>query len=159
MLDHAAMPSFTKILVAVDFSPHSEAALAMAIDLARRYDAAISVVHVYQPPHLPPPDGYLVMSPAELTDLLGQIERRLESVGRTTREAGIHHVETHLLHGNPAAEIARQARIGSNDLIVIGTHGRTGFKRLVLGSVAERVLHKAPCPVLAVRLPTDPPAE
>ena len=149
------MLPFKKILVPVDFSPHSEAAVATAIDLARRYEAALTLIHVYQPPHLPPPDGYFVMSPAELTDLMSQNERRLEDIGRTARTAGLH-VSTAVLSGLPATEIVHRARAGDHDLIVIGTHGRTGFKHLLLGSVAEKVVQKAPCAVLAVRLPAPP---
>jgi len=145
--------TFTKILVPVDFSPHSDAAVATAIDLARRYHAALGLIHVYQPPSIVPPEGPPGMSDADLADLLGQIERRLEQTARGAKEAGVTSVDTALAHGVPFAEIVRHARAGGYDLVVMGTHGRTGIKHALLGSVAEKVVRKAPCAVLAVRLP------
>ncbi len=67
-------------------------------------------------------------------------------------------VERHLLKGDPADEILRLARLSQCDLIVMGTHGLTGLDRLLMGSVAERVLRKAPCPVLTVKVPPTPAA-
>lgn len=143
------------ILVPVDFSPNADAAMAWAIDLAQRYDASLVIAHVVQAVAWPAsPDG-MSFTPA---DLLASTRRELDASLARTREAiassGVP-AETALLDGTPAAEIAALARRASIDLIVMGTHGRTGIKHALLGSVAEKVLRTAPCPVLTVRKQED----
>jgi universal stress protein A len=141
-----------RILVPIDFSPDADQAMAWAIDLARRYDASLVLTYVVQPVAWPAsPDG-LVVTPS---DLLATARRELGMSLDRTREsietAGIH-AEAVLIDGSPAREIAELARAKGVDLIVMGTHGRTGIQHALLGSVAEKVLRTAPCPVLTVRM-------
>jgi nucleotide-binding universal stress UspA family protein len=147
------MAHIRKILVPIDFSPHSNEAVAWAADLARRFDAGITLAHVYQPVSLILPEGYVLKSATAIAELtqaldsaLAQARRDLESTSPGIR------IDTVLLQGAPFAEIVRHAREGSFDLVVVGTHGRTGLKPALLGSVAEKVVRKSPCPVLTVRL-------
>ena len=140
------------ILVPIDFSPSAEEAMTWAIDLARRYGASLLVAHVLQPVAWPAsPDG-LMLTP---TDLLATTRRELDASLERTRasiEAAGIRATSALLDGTPAAEIAALARRASADLVVMGTHGRTGLQHALLGSVAEKVLRTAPCPVLTVRM-------
>jgi nucleotide-binding universal stress UspA family protein len=148
------MVSWLKILCAVDFSKGSGATLEAAADLARRYQADLTVLHVREPPatagakgFVPPPG----LSEAESTEIGRQLERwRAEAARIAGRD-----VRSEVASGSAAAEIVRTAGEGLFDLAVVGTHGRTGFRRLVLGSVAERVVREAPCPVLVVRPPEE----
>jgi len=140
------------ILVPVDFSPHAQEAMAWALDLARRYDATLLLAHVLQPvPWLASPDG-MGFTPA---DVLASSRRQaidaLEDMRREVVASGVL-AECQLLDGAPAAEIAALARRARASLIVMGTHGRTGLPHALLGSVAEKVLRHAPCPVLTVRM-------
>jgi nucleotide-binding universal stress UspA family protein len=144
---------FRKILVPVDFSDHSERALQTAIMLARSYEAAVSIIHVYEPLAVAVPEGYVLFSETQLQRMFDEFQRALDKLQQSTREAGVQQVETELLHGFAAGEIQTFAEQGSYDLIVMGTHGRRGLSHVLLGSVAERVLRTAPCPVLIVRAP------
>lgn len=146
------MHPIRKILVPVDFSANAKEALAWAADLARRYDAAVTLAHVYQPISMTLPDGFVLSSAPALVDLLNQLDRALADARRDLTDVapGIK-VDTQLLQGVPFAEIVRFAREGGYDLVVMGTHGRTGLKHALLGSVAEKVVRKAPCPVLTIR--------
>lgn len=146
--------SLRKILVPVDFSQHSHEAIRWAVDLARRYDpASLTLAHVNQPiPWPTSPDGLPVLTADLMTRLRADLEAALEGARREAAAGGVV-VDTKLLDGVPATEIVELARRGGFDLIVMGTHGRTGIKHAILGSVAEKVVRRAPCPVLAVRLP------
>lgn len=149
------MTPFQKILVPVDFSSHSAKALEVGLDLAKRFDAALGVVHVHQPVTDSFTGGFMLpMSAvaASTTLVLSGLETLLTKAGQQARAAGVSKVETKLLEGVPFTEIARFARTAGYDLIVVGTHGRTGIAHALLGSVAERVVRKAHCAVLAVRL-------
>jgi nucleotide-binding universal stress UspA family protein len=138
------------ILCPVDFSDFSQRALRHATSLARWYGADIHALYVAQslptlwhlPPHLdgpPPPD------PA-----LARLRDELHAFLAPTHAAGVS-AEASVVDGQPAAAILDHARRNPADLVVMGTHGRGGVGRLVLGSVAETVLRHAPCPVLTVR--------
>jgi nucleotide-binding universal stress UspA family protein len=136
------------ILHPTDFSDSSDYAFRLACALARDYDARLVVVHVGRKPVLNPVEGLVPPEPeryrAKLTEQLRQ--RRAEGLKvRTAHQL--------VFGGNPAAEIVQQARQTKSDLIVMGTHGRTGLGRLLMGSVAEQVVRKAPCPVLTVKIP------
>jgi nucleotide-binding universal stress UspA family protein len=146
--------SFKQICCAVDFSDHSFAALRRAIELARSLDAELTLVHVFPP-------GY-DSSLARAERALGMAEERI--LGRlgewralAERELG-REVRARLLAGSPARELSRHAARGM-DLLVVGTRGPTGLGRLLLGSVAERVVRDAPCPVMVVHEHEGPPAE
>jgi nucleotide-binding universal stress UspA family protein len=154
------MASITRVLCPVDFSAYSQHALDRAVALARVHHARLTVLHVLPPIPSLIPSNDVAMYPAFVyTDAdLSQVRRQLDLFVRDS--AGESLAETVLIEGPVVPEILRQAAAQSADVIVIGTHGRSGFERLMLGSVAQRVLAKAPCPVMAVppRTPDTLPA-
>jgi nucleotide-binding universal stress UspA family protein len=143
------MSDIHEILVAVDFSDGSNAALDHAALVAERLGANIHVLHVWQ---LPAPFDSLT-NVAE-----SHAKQELELFVKAARERGVpvRHSFTEL--GVPSTTIVNVATRQKYDLIVLGTHGRTGVAHAVLGSVAERVVRRAPCPVLTVRAPAKPRA-
>lgn len=147
------MKPFKRILVPVDFSPHADEAIRTAADLSKRYDGSVTLVHVYETVAYTLPEGYVLYTPQQLADILSEFKKLLESAKQKAEAAGAQRVETTQLQGPVANEITQFARDQNFDLIVMGTHGRSGLKHALLGSVAERVLRKAPCPVLTVRVP------
>jgi nucleotide-binding universal stress UspA family protein len=147
------MAPFRKILVPTDFSPHAEEAARTAVALSRRYDASLTFAYVDEPVTYALPDSYLLFTAAQLDRMAAEFERLLGAARERALGDGAKNVETRLLHGFAAAEITRLARQGGFDLIVMGTHGRTGLVHALMGSVAERVVQTAHCPVLTVRLP------
>lgn len=145
------MKSVKKILVPVDFSQHSTDAIATAADLSAMYRAPMTVMHVHQPLNLGLPDGFTSYTPIQFDELQTALKRQLQEVQREAERAGAFAVDAQLLQGSVAFEIVDYAKKEGYDLIVIGTHGHTGLKHLLLGSVAERVVRLAPCPVLSLR--------
>jgi len=143
------MKPFRKILVPVDFSGHSSDAIECAADLSRRYEASVTLVHAYQIVEYAFPEGYLLQKASDQSGAMAVHAHKLEAA--QAQAAGALRVESKLLQGTAAAEIVRFAEETQQDLIVMGTHGRTGFKHALLGSVAEHVVRTAPCPVLTVR--------
>ena len=143
---------FKRILVPTDFSSASHSALEYAIDLATRYGAALDVLHVTDEPGYVTtyPDGYFAGLPELREQMREDAERQLAATARTCSAANVPFT-THLITGRPATTIVQQAAEQDADLIVMGTHGRSGFEHLILGSVAERVIRSAQCPVLTVR--------
>ena len=145
------MRGFRRILHATDFSPASTPAFSRAVALARASHAPLVLAHVMTPPSPFVSEG---VSPATYADLLvvsrRAARRRLAAALARTRRKGLR-VQAVLAEGLPADEILRAARRARADLIVLGTHGRTGVSRVFMGSVAERVVREARCPVLAVR--------
>ena len=138
-----------KIVVATDFSAASRRAFSAALDLARRDGARLVVLHVMMPPS--PfgddlPGSWIELEARARRDA----ERRLAAAVSQAERARIATTST-LVKGAPAEVIVRVARREGADLIVIGTHGRSGLGRLFMGSVAARVLGTAMCPVLTVR--------
>jgi nucleotide-binding universal stress UspA family protein len=140
---------FKRILCPVDFSDSSTRALAHAAALARWYGAQLTVLHVvptFDPMQVHAELGVPVqiVNPMTREEVVGGMRPFLERAGVSS--------SAHLIAeaGEPRTTIVDQALTTRADLIVIGTHGRRGFKRLLLGSVAETVLHEAPCPVLTV---------
>jgi nucleotide-binding universal stress UspA family protein len=142
-----------KILCPVDFSDTSRAALRVAEDLCRQLGGAITLLHVYQAPGYTFPEGMVVAGPDVLASLVTQVEEALDVWRRDAESAGAHVEKTLAVMGSTHSEIERVAQDGGYDLIVIGTHGRTGLKHVLLGSTAEKVVRTAPCPVLTVRAP------
>jgi len=137
-----------RILVPVDFSSCSEAALAYAAGLARKVGARVDVLHAWEAPAIP---ADLPLPVEEFqTGARREAERLLDDLVARHRAAD-EPVRAHLAAGSAVPTILGQLAIGEHDLIVIGTHGRRGLVRAVLGSVAEEVLRRAPCPVLCVR--------
>jgi nucleotide-binding universal stress UspA family protein len=135
------------ILCPIDLAEPCEPAFRLACSLARDQGASVIVLHVYPPPCCHgevvaqrPPDGY--------RESLRHLLRQYQAPGLP---GGVDH---RLEEGEPIPEILRVAREAAADLIVMGTHGRGGLSRLLLGSVAEHVLRAAPCPVLTVKMPS-----
>lgn len=149
------MRPFEKILVPTDFSAHSIEAIRTAADIAARYDATITLVHAFTPVAYPLPEGFVLLTAAQMAELQTDFDRLLACAKREAEAAGARRVSTVQLMGSPEVEIAQYARDHAVDLIVMGTHGRTGIPHALLGSVAERVLRRASCPVLCVRAPAD----
>ncbi len=144
------MAEWKKICCAVDFSEPSHLAMKDAADLAQRFQADLTLLHVYEEPTAATA-ALEVPRLEHLEHAAAEMERKLAG-WRSEAEAGASRpVRSAMLSGNTAAEILRFLRQGSFDLLIVGTHGRTGIKHFVLGSVAERVVREADCPVLVVR--------
>ena len=144
------MAQWTKICCPVDFSETSRAALEEAADLARQSNAALSVLHVFEPSAVA--TGEMQVAVPELLDATAkELERKLAGWKREAERLGAPSVEQAVVSGQAPHAIAAFAKEGGFDLVVMGTHGRTGFRHLVIGSVAERVIREAHCPVLVVR--------
>ena len=147
------MMKLKKILFPTDFSDMSRHSLKYVLAFAEKFDAEVHVLHVvdeaYQywmalgPNSLPvgpPPEEIVAGAKKELDKLAGEEFKTLK--GGVVTEVSL---------GRPFVEIVRYAREKSIDLIILGTHGRSGLAQALLGSVAEKVVRKAPCPVLTVR--------
>jgi nucleotide-binding universal stress UspA family protein len=144
-----------KILVATDFSPHAERALEAALEMARAFDGTITLFHAWQPPVPAYTDGVaLVASPELEREIIDKVERDLAHWRERVAQRGIG-VDSRYEPGTPADAIVRFAQAHGIELIVLGTHGRRGLRRLVLGSVAESVVRLADVPVLTVRSPAE----
>jgi nucleotide-binding universal stress UspA family protein len=124
-----------RVLYATDFSSYSNQAYFHAVALAENHGASLTILYVCAPD-----------TPADR----GYWQDQLEQIRPVNENILVHHV---LLEGDPATEIVQYARDTHADLIVMGTHGRTGVERLLMGSVAERVMREAACSVLVVKLP------
>jgi nucleotide-binding universal stress UspA family protein len=139
------------ILVATDFSEPSANALVYGKDLARSYNATLHVLHVTE-------DVLMRYSP-EIGFAVPELQKDLEQAARREIDAIISSDDLRTMRvvpaieiaANPAAAITNYAQAQQIDLIIVGTHGRGAVKQLIMGSVAERVVRTAPCPVLAVR--------
>ena len=141
-----------KIICPVDFSEGSDSALAYAAGLARKLGVELELVHVYQVPSLAMPDGAVLATPTFLANLTSRAQEELDRSRARVADDGLQ-VTTALLQGNPADTLVEHAARQGASMIVMGTHGRTGLARMLLGSVAERVVRTARVPVLTVRSP------
>jgi nucleotide-binding universal stress UspA family protein len=155
------MIDIRRILCPIDFSDHSRRALDHAIAIARWYESTVSVLHVFSPaPVAAFGPGSVVFEPIVLTAVdRDQLLAATTAFAKAESAPGVA-IEAVVREGNTASEILQQATSIEADLLVIGTHGRSGLERLLLGSVAEKVLRKASCPVMTVprRLPDAVPA-
>ncbi len=147
------MGMFGRILVATDFSPASAPAVAEAVELARESRAELLLVHVYEPPGTGAFGGYIPS--ASLYDEIEEAlrtgaQRSLEPLAEDARRQGVK-ATARVLRGVPDFAITQAAAADRADLIVLGTHGRSGLSRFLLGSVAQKVIASAPCPVMTVR--------
>jgi nucleotide-binding universal stress UspA family protein len=139
------------ILVAVDFSDSSEAALAYAVELAKPLGARLVVMHSYELPVYGFPDGALVASVEVATRIMEGAQTGLE--GMVERYKGEAQLDTLVRQGVPWEEVRAVAEEVDAEMIVIGTHGRKGIARALLGSVAEKILRTSTRPVLAIHAP------
>ncbi len=149
-----ANADWKRICCPIDFSQASRAAMEVAADLARRFGAELVLLHAYPIPGYTFPDGSVVASPKMMQDLAEQAQRHLDEWRvEAERLAGTPRVVVDKAIGEPAAEIVSFAKGRGVDLLVLGTHGRTGLEHALMGSIAERVVRRAHCPVLTVRPP------
>lgn len=148
------MIDLKRILVPTDFSEFSQHALTYAVAFAEKFGAELHLMHVVQDIGLLVPDLVTAAPP-----MLPSVDQ-MTTAARTAldRIAQEHKLELlplhkHVSQGAPFYEIIRLAREANIDLIVMGTHGRSGLRHVLMGSVSEKVVRKAPCPVLTVRHP------
>jgi nucleotide-binding universal stress UspA family protein len=140
-----------RVLVASDFSSCSAAAIHQAAELAHTLDADVLLVHAYHYPATVLPDGTtLPVEPSTAEDMLQHLDGQLALEAGVLRAQGIP-TTTLLVEGNAASAIVEAATDHDVSVIVVGTHGRTGLRRWLLGSVAEHVVRMAHCPVMTVR--------
>ncbi|MDJ0866670.1 MAG: universal stress protein [Myxococcota bacterium] len=140
------------ILVPLDFSAHADAILEWAAHLAEEHASRLVLLHAY---HLPVDFQQLegaYLPPDFWANVKTDAEENLERYARPLRQRGLE-VEIAVREGYPATVIEDEAETLHADLVVIGTRGHGGLKHLLLGSIAERVVQKAPCPVLTVKTP------
>jgi nucleotide-binding universal stress UspA family protein len=141
------MLAIRTILQPTDFSERSAFALGLACSLARDYGARLILLHVAEPPYTVASEGMLVIPPlVDLEPFRERLQRLLPSDPKIA-------VEHRVVPGDPATEILQAAEETHSDVVVLGTHGRTGVARFLMGSVAEQVVRRAPCPVLVVKAP------
>src|SRR5262249_25207246 len=149
------MMRLEKILVATDFSEPSEAALMYGRELARTFNASLTVLHVVENVGARGygADGFVFIDPSWQREVEAAARQQLDAIV-SIEDRAVLRAETVVRASNATAlaivDFAKEARI---DLIVMGTHGRGGMAHLLMGSVAERVVRVAPCPVLTVRHP------
>jgi universal stress protein A len=155
--DPAPARLFRTLLVPHDFSAQSRAAFALAEQLARRVGASLHLLHVVQPPalHALTPSGGLDLALPDVVVTGALLEA--ETILRKLADESRADVRVHVVEGPPTEIICQMAERLPADLIVMGTHGREGLAHLLLGSVAERTLRRAACPVLTVRSRYDAP--
>ena len=141
-----------RILCPVDFSDSSDHAMRYAAALAGTFGAELTLLHVVAPVVSALPGETALPDMLNMDEIVEACRERLEQTVGTLAADGLT-VQHKVVNGVPFIEIIRYARDVKTDLIVMGTHGRTGLVHLLIGSVAERVVRKAPCPVLTVRHP------
>lgn len=147
------MFQWKKILCPVDFSEVSNRALRLAASLAQDCGADLLLVHVVEPIVAPADFTFGPMTSGEVEDRL--VERSSAAVTELVKTLNLppEKVSTRVERGRASSEIVRVALEEKADLLVMGTHGYTGMAHVLLGSTAERVIRKAPCPVLTLRPP------
>lgn len=146
------MIQIQRILVPIDFSEFSQHAVKYGCELARRFSAELHLLNVVEDiyPIIPEPGTPAPITGEYLAGLKESSERVIETLPAAELGAGLNIIRA-VLSGTPFLEIIRYAKAEKIDLIVVGTHGRSGLIHALMGSVAEKVVRKAPCPVLSVR--------
>ena len=147
------MIQLNRILVPTDFSEFGQHALRYGCELGRRFDSELHLLHIVDDAYPMVPEAGMLM-PAQtdyLLELKSSAQKSLEGIPDPQWSEGIVEIVRHVDVGSPFVEIIRYAKAQEIDLIVLGTHGRTGIVHVLMGSVAERVVRKSPCPVLTVR--------
>jgi nucleotide-binding universal stress UspA family protein len=148
------MGPFHRILCPVDFSEGSDAALEYALFLSERFGAKVDLVHVWQVPYAVRPDLMVFTEVSTARSLYegmrdqaqAELTRQLDAIPEGVRG----NVTGRLLHGETVSALLDLLAKGEHDLVVMGTHGRTGLSHAVMGSVAERVVRRSPVPVLTL---------
>jgi nucleotide-binding universal stress UspA family protein len=147
------MELIKKILVPIDFSDYSKKALQYTVTFAKQFNAELCLIYVIEPV-IYPADlsmGQVVIPQTEI-DLSTKSRQELESLAKTEIGSLLKY-EIIIKNGKPFMEIIETASEIDADLIIISTHGHTGVEHLLFGSTAEKVVRKAPCPVLTIREP------
>jgi nucleotide-binding universal stress UspA family protein len=144
----------TKVLVPTDFSNHSDQAIQWGASLAGKYGAQMLLLHVI-PSAVEEVSMHGSESETAIMDLEAKVEAQLYEIASQELQESLQ-VDVKIAVGKPAEEILRVANEEAVDLIVMGTHGRTGLTHVLLGSTAETVLRSAPCPVFTVRADAHP---
>jgi nucleotide-binding universal stress UspA family protein len=139
-----------RIALATDFSPQARRAGEVAIELATRLRVPLLMVAAFQIPIYPLPEGVVIASTPTIADILARLSHDLAVDKAAAIDHGAPMVDTLAVEGPPASEIVRVAKEHACDLIVIGSHGRGGLSRMILGSVADKVMRTAHCPVMIV---------
>jgi len=142
-----------KVLVPIDFSDYSKSALKYAVNFAKSFNADIILIYVVEP-IIYPPDfsmGQIAM-PSINTEWDDRAKDELQKLAKN-EIAGVASVKTIIKTGKPFVEIIETAKEENVDLIIIATHGHSGVEHILFGSTAEKVVRKAPCPVLTLREP------
>lgn len=149
------MIAIKKVLVATDFSAPSQTAVNYARAMARAFGAELHVLHIFEPLWITSADvvGGGVALATMIQGLEDTAKKQLEDSVTEEDRRELRAVSEMVTSESPAREIARYATDHKVDLLVIGTHGRSGITRLLIGSVAEKVVRLAPCPVLTVHHP------
>lgn len=138
------------ILCPVDFSDPSREALRAASGLAKVHGARLTLLHAYAVPGYVLPEGFVAAGPDVLEEIEARTQGTLKEWQLVAQEAGAQDIHLVTAMGNAAPEIVLYAKENRTDLIVVGTHGRTGLVSFLLGSVADKVVHTAPCAVMIV---------
>jgi nucleotide-binding universal stress UspA family protein len=154
MVGGSTMINIKNILYATDFSSHSNQAYFHAVALAEGHGATLTILHVCQSRPVVVAEGMIPAVGMETQDI-EYWRRQLQQIRPVNDGIQVRHV---ILEGSAAEQIIRYAADQGIDLIVMGTHGRTGLERLLMGSVAEQVVRGAPCSVLVVKMPKRIPA-
>ena len=146
------MISIDRILCPTDFSKYADHALSYGVEFAKQFKATLHLHHSISIPYMAVayeigPDVAAVRDAAE-----AEAKKRLDEKREALQAEGIA-VETHLTVGTPFVDIVTRARDLDVDMIILATHGWGAIKQLILGSTAERVVRKAPCPVLTIKQP------
>ena len=146
-------PKIKKVLVPIDFSDYSKSSLRYAVNFAKQFNAEIYLIYVIEPV-IYPPDFSMgqIAIPSVNAEWGERAKEELENLAKTEIPEGVN-VKTILKNGKPFMEIIDAASEEDVDLIIIATHGHTGVEHILFGSTAEKVVRKAPCPVLTLREP------